>query len=87
MAPTLEPTAIQAKALDEPDDTKNIDKTNLDYVTVGGVKLVRTTFEPGWTWLGSIAPGAGTETCQATHVVLAEAHRGRCDHRLNPRPN
>ncbi len=40
-----------------------------DVVTVDGHPVLYATFEPGWRWSQDVKPMAGTESCQATHML------------------
>ncbi len=41
---------------------------HVDLVTVGGTKVGRGVFEPGWRWSSHVKPIAGTDSCQAAHT-------------------
>ena len=59
---------IQRKSLDQPDETRPVDKGTVQVVEVGGTTMMRTTFAPGWRWSESVAPIVGGESCQVNHV-------------------
>jgi quercetin dioxygenase-like cupin family protein len=56
------------KSLSAPDETRPIDKGTVEVVEVGGVTIMRTTFQPGWRWSESVKPVVGTDSCQVPHV-------------------
>ena len=58
---------VQRKALDQPDETRPIDKGTVEVVELEGGAVMRTTFEPGWRWSEHVKPLAGTEWCEAPH--------------------
>jgi mannose-6-phosphate isomerase-like protein (cupin superfamily) len=59
--------APQRKSLDSPDETRPIQKGTVEVVEVGGGKVMRTTFEPGWRWSECVKPVVGTDSCQTHH--------------------
>ena len=66
---------LQNKRLDEPDETRPIEKGTIEIVHLDAGTVMRTTFEPGWRWSECVKPVAGTDSCQARHVGLAHAGR------------
>jgi quercetin dioxygenase-like cupin family protein len=60
---------MQKKSFNEPDKTTTLPKTKLEVVTTGNFTLIRNTFEPGWKWSEHVKPTAGTDSCQAHHVL------------------
>jgi quercetin dioxygenase-like cupin family protein len=77
--------AVQPKAehksLDAPDEMRTFPKGRNEIVTVGGMKIGRFTFEPGWHWAEHVRPKARTESCQAAHghYVVSGRLRTRLD--------
>ena len=59
---------LTVRSFDSADEVRTPDKTKLDVVNLAGVKAMRMTVQPGWTWSECIKPVAGTERCQAHHV-------------------
>lgn len=67
----------QRKALDQPDETRPIDKGKVDVVQVGSGTVMRTTLEPGWRWSESVQPVVGGDSCQVDHFgycISGELH-------------
>ena len=62
-----------AQSFDTADEVRELDKTNISVVSVGGAKVARFTFEPGWKWSECVGPKVGTPSCQATHLGAAVA--------------
>lgn len=56
------------KSFDSPDELRTPPKTQVAVVTLGGDKVARLTFAPGWRWSEALRPIVGSETCQARHV-------------------
>ena len=62
-------TALQAKSLDSPDETRPfVAKGKADIVHLGEVTVGRGVFEPGWRWSEHVKPLAGTKSCQVQHI-------------------
>jgi mannose-6-phosphate isomerase-like protein (cupin superfamily) len=66
---------ITSKSFDKPDERRSPDKTQVEVVDLGSVKVGRMTLQPGWRWSECIKPVAGTDSCQARHVGVV--HSGR----------
>ena len=60
--------SIESRSLDQPDESRTPDKTEVNVVALAGNKVGRFTFEPGWRWSECIKPVAGTDSCQAEHL-------------------
>jgi quercetin dioxygenase-like cupin family protein len=59
---------LEKKSLDQPDETRPVDKGSVEVVELEGATVMRTTFEPGWRWSESVKPIVGTDSCQVHHV-------------------
>jgi hypothetical protein len=67
---------VESRDFDSPDEQRTPDKTQVDVVRLGGGNTAgRFTFEPGWKWSECIKPVAGTDTCQARHLGVAQSGR------------
>jgi mannose-6-phosphate isomerase-like protein (cupin superfamily) len=63
-----EPVAdLQSKPLDNPDETRPIEKGTVEVVHLPSGSVMRTTFQPGWRWSECVKPVAGTDSCQTHH--------------------
>lgn len=60
---------MQKKSFTSPDETKNLPKTKQEILNMEDNTLTRITFDPGWKWSVDIKPVAGTDTCQAHHLL------------------
>lgn len=60
---------VEVRRFDQPDDTWEFgDRGRSEIVTVGGVMVVRSTLQPGWSWVEDIKPEAeGLEHCPLHH--------------------
>lgn len=63
--------SLEKKSLDQPDETRPIDKGTVEVVELDGVTVMRTTFQPGWRWSECVKPVVGTDSCQTHHVGYA----------------
>ncbi len=59
--------SIQSKPLDQPDETRPIEKGKVEVVELEGGTVMRTTFEPGWRWSECVKPVVGGDSCQVDH--------------------
>jgi hypothetical protein len=67
--------AIELKNVDDPDETRTPEKTNVSAVHLGDATVARLTLQPGWKWSECIKPVAGTESCQASHLGFVVSGR------------
>ncbi len=58
---------IQSKPLDQPDETRPVDKGKVEIVELDVGTVMRTTFEPGWRWSECVKPIVGGDSCQVDH--------------------
>lgn len=58
---------LQRKNFDAADEVRTPSNTKMEFVNLGDMSVVRTTFYPGWRWSKDIRPIAGTESCQVPH--------------------
>ena len=69
-------TGVEIKAFTSPEEKRPFaDKGEGLVVTLGGKTVLKGTFEPGWHWKEHLAPIAGTETCQSTHLLYVLSGR------------
>lgn len=61
-------TSLTVKSLNDADEKRRPDKSEIDVVTVGDYTVGRLTFAPGWRWSECIKPVAGTDSCQNNHL-------------------
>lgn len=59
--------AAQVKSFEKPEEVRTFPKGRLELVTIAGATIGRAVFEPGWRWLTSVQPLAGTKSCEAPH--------------------
>jgi quercetin dioxygenase-like cupin family protein len=60
--------SLQRKSLDQPDETRPVDKGTVEVIRLDAATMMRTTFQPGWRWSESVKPIVGGESCQVNHV-------------------
>jgi len=67
---------VEVKSFDSPDETRPFEgKGEAKVVTVGGQAVLKGVFEPGWRWSENVKPIAGTDSCQAPHLLYCTAGR------------
>ena len=71
---------LEIKNVATPDETRPfVDKGEAAVVDVAGHPVLYGTFEPGWRWSEHLKPIAGTDTCQATHLLYCLSGRMRVE--------
>src|SRR5262249_32578439 len=75
-----EMAGITSKSFDTPDERRAPDKTQVEVVDLGSVKVGRMTLQPGWRWSECIKPVAGTERCEVHHVGTMTSGRLHVEH-------
>ena len=66
---------MEAKNFCNPDEIRNLPKTKIEVIKVGDSTIMRGTFDPGWKWSECVKPTAGTESCQAPHIMYVLSGR------------
>jgi len=66
-------TGINKIDFSSPNEVRSAEKTTMEIVQVGSVKVARLTAQPGWVWSECIAPVAGTESCQNHHLGVVQS--------------
>jgi len=61
--------AIVNKSFDSPEETRNIEQGKVEVLNLGGVQVMRATFQPGWKWSKCVKPIVGTESCEVSHLI------------------
>jgi mannose-6-phosphate isomerase-like protein (cupin superfamily) len=57
----------ERKSLDQPDETRPIEKGKIEVVELEPGRVLRSTFEPGWRWSECVKPIVGGDSCQVHH--------------------
>jgi hypothetical protein len=71
---------LEVKNVAEPDETRPFaGKGSAAVVNVAGHPVLYGTFEPGWRWSEHLKPIAGTDSCQATHLLYCLSGRMRVE--------
>ena len=66
---------VEKKSLNQPEETKKLQKAKRESVTVAGITVARMTAEPGWRWSKDLRPAGGTESCQVHHIIYVVSGR------------
>jgi hypothetical protein len=68
--------SLEVKSVESPDETRPFaEKGGVAVVTVVGHPVLHGTFEPGWRWSDDVKPIAGTDSCEATHLMYVISGR------------
>ncbi len=59
---------LMRKSLDEPDETRPVDKGTVEVARLDAATMMRTTFQPGWRWSECVKPIVGGDSCQTDHI-------------------
>jgi len=68
---------LEVKTVEKPDERRDFPRGHLEAVHLSGLDFAVGTFEPGWRWSESVAPIAGTKSCEIHHngyVVQGRMH-------------
>ena len=69
-------SGLEIKNVRTPDETRPFaDKGSAAVMNVGGHTAIYGTWEPGWRWSDHVKPMAGTDSCQATHLLYCLSGR------------
>ncbi|HEU5159437.1 MAG TPA: cupin domain-containing protein [Streptosporangiaceae bacterium] len=68
---------IEVKTVDKPDERRDFPHGHVELLYMTGLDFAILTLEPGWRWSESIAPVAGTPSCQVHHNGYCLAGRMR----------
>lgn len=67
---------VAVKNTNAPDETRSLGgKGEGRVLDIGGHVVLYGSFEPGWRWSEHIKPIAGTDSCQATHLLYVLSGR------------
>jgi mannose-6-phosphate isomerase-like protein (cupin superfamily) len=58
---------LERKPLDQPDETRPIEKGTVEVVKMEAGAVMRATFQPGWRWSECVKPIVGGDSCQVDH--------------------
>ena len=64
------PVDVMLKRFDVPEEIRRFPRGRLELVSIGGVRIGRATYEPGFRWSEDEGPIAGTSRCYLEHVGL-----------------
>ena len=61
---------LEIKNAQHPDERRTMSgKGEVQMVKIGDHSAMAGTWEPGWRWSEHMKPIAGTDTCEATHLI------------------
>jgi len=66
----------EKKSFSSPDEVRPMaDKGQVEILKIGEGVVGKATFEPGWRWSEHVKPIAGTDSCQAAHLLYVISGR------------
>ena len=68
-------TTLQTKSFHTPEAMLTLPKTRMDMVSFADLTVLKTTLDVGWRWSEHVKPEAGTQSCQAPHLICLLAGR------------
>jgi hypothetical protein len=69
-------SGLDVKSSNAPDEVRSFeDKGHVNVVTIGGHPVLSGRWEPGWRWSEHIKPIAGTDSCEANHLIYCQSGR------------
>jgi hypothetical protein len=67
---------LEIKSRNTPDDRRQMaDKGEVQVFNLGGNPVLAGTWGAGWRWSEHVKPVAGTDKCEATHLIYCESGR------------
>ncbi len=70
-----QPSTVQGKTLDSPDETRQFENGKTDVVSLGEITVGRAVFKPGWRRSENVKPIASIDSCQIPHVGYVISRR------------
>ena len=68
--------SLQVKSTGSPDEIRAFaDKGHADFLRVSQHPVIYGTYEPGWRWSEHEKPLAGTDSCEAPHLIYCLSGR------------
>jgi mannose-6-phosphate isomerase-like protein (cupin superfamily) len=73
---------VEVKSVNQPDEVRQFpdDKGEGNMLDVAGHSVMFATMQPGWRWSEQMKPVAGTEQCEATHLLYCISGRMKIQH-------
>jgi len=72
---------VEVKSTKSPEETRSFSgKGEGGVFDLNGHAILYATFEPGWRWSEHVKPIAGTDRCEATHLLYAFSGRMKVEH-------
>ena len=60
---------LTVKNFEAPDGSSGTPKSTLVYVEIGGHRIRKLEFEPGWRWTEHTKPDEQTDLCEVLHLI------------------
>jgi hypothetical protein len=68
--------SLEVKSVESPDETRpSAERGGVASAPFAAHPVLHGTFEPGWRWSDDVKPIAGTDSCEATHLMYVISGR------------
>ena len=61
---------VVLKRFKSPDEVREFELGKFELVTLGGMTIGRTSYQPGWKWSEHVGRGLGKASCDVEHVGM-----------------
>ena len=65
----------QVKRFGQADEKRTFERGSFEVLDVGGFKLGRARYEPGWKWSEHVGAATGSSSCDVEHVCMVVSGR------------
>jgi mannose-6-phosphate isomerase-like protein (cupin superfamily) len=66
---------LQIERFDRPHETKGFPLGTFELLSLGGMRLGRARYEPGWVWSEHVGAATGATSCEVEHVGIVLSGR------------
>jgi mannose-6-phosphate isomerase-like protein (cupin superfamily) len=65
---------LEIRRWESPDETRRFERGRFEVMDLGGMKLGRASYEPGWRWSTDVGAGPD-DRCQVEHIGMVVSGR------------
>ncbi len=70
---TPDAIGVVLKRFENPDEIREMELGRFEVIEIGGLKIGRATYQPGWQWSQHVGPALGQTHCPIEHVGMVIA--------------
>jgi hypothetical protein len=70
-----EDLVLTVKNFEKADGVSETPKSTMSYVDIGGRRVAKIVFEPGWKWSEHLKPVVKTDLCESLHLMYQVSGR------------